>query len=106
MIPDQPATVTHAPHKPGLAVLSLLVSFSMFVAMFIGITVGVFHPWKGAVAMLILAAVPVCTFGTALALIALIWRKESKPLCQYALWTNGLLGFFSFPILCFWVIWR
>ena len=42
--------------------------------------------------------------GTGLAIISLVWRKENRTLGQYALWLNGMLAFFSFPVMVFWLL--
>lgn len=91
--------------RPVLTVLSLLIGAGMLVAMVVGMIAGLVEGWKGGVGMLILSAIPVCAVATLLALVALIWRRESKPLAQVSLWINGMLGFFAFPILVFWLIW-
>ena len=90
--------------KPVFAVLSLATGIGMAFAMAVGITGGLVHGWKGQVAMLILATIIICAGGTSLAIISLVWRKENRTLGQYALWLNGMLAFFGFPVMVFWLL--
>lgn len=91
-------------HRPVLAALSLLMGMTMSLAVLVGMIAGKAHGWKGGVGMLILTCVPWCGAATALAIISLVYRKESKAVAQYALWLNGLLGFFAFPLMVYWLI--
>lgn len=97
-------TPTKAQHPPVLTLLSWLIGVAMALAIVIGMGAGKVMHWKGAIGLLILAAVPVCTLGTGLAIASLIWRKENKRFVQGALWLNGLLAFFAFPILIYWLL--
>lgn len=87
-----------------LATLAIVIGVAMVAAIVLGIGGGIVHGWKGQVAMLILTSIPVCTLGTGLAVISLIWRKENKKLAQAALWLNGLVAFFGFPLMIYWVL--
>jgi uncharacterized membrane protein YadS len=104
MMQQAQTVVADRHHAPVLAVLSWLIGIAMVLAIIIGMSLGKVMGWKGQVGVLILSAVPVCTVGTVLAIASLIWRKEDKRVVQGALWLNGLLGFFAFPILVYWLL--
>ncbi len=87
-----------------LSGISLLIGLGMALAILAGMIGGKVHGWKGGVSMLILWSVPVCTIGTALALASLVWRSENKHLAQIALWVNGMVAFFAFPLLVYWLL--
>ena len=93
-----------AQHRPVLAALSLLIGVLMALIVLGGMIAGKAQGWKGGVGMLILACVPVCTVATAMAIISLVWRQENKSVAQYSLWLNGLLGFFAFPLMVYWLL--
>lgn len=102
---QQTEAAVAAPHQsPVLAVLSWTLGIAMVLAIIIGMSLGRVMDWKGQVGVLIISAVPVCTVGTGLAIASLIWRKEDKRVVQGAMWLNGLLGFFAFPILVYWLL--
>lgn len=92
------------PNRSILAALALLAGLGMTLAIAIGMIGGMFHPWKAQVGLLIMASIPVCTIATGLAIASLIWRKENKSLAQSALWLNGMLAFFAFPIAISWLV--
>jgi uncharacterized membrane protein YadS len=96
--------VVKARHAPVLAVLSWLLGVAMVLAILIGMALGKAMGWKGQVGLLILAGVPLCTLGTSLAIASLIWRKEDKRFAQGALWLNGLVAFFAFPLMLYWLL--
>ncbi|GEM_PF-6803907 len=98
------AAVVKPQHAPVLAVLSWMFGIAMVLAIVVGMSLGKVMGWKGQVGVLILSAVPVCTVGTGLAIASLIWRKEDKRVVQGALWLNGLVGFFAFPIMIYWLL--
>lgn len=98
------ATVAKPQHKPFLATLSWLIGIGMILTIVVGMGLGKVMGWKGQIGILILFSVPICTFGTGLAIASLIWRKEDKRVVQGALWLNGLLGFFAFPIAIYWLL--
>lgn len=88
----------------GLAALSLVIGAGMTLAILLGMVGGKVHNWKAGVGMLIMLSIPICTLGTALAIVSLIWRKENKKLAQAGLWLNGLLAFFGFPLMIYWLL--
>ncbi len=89
---------------PVFAALSLIVAVATLVTLAVGIVGGLMHGWAGQVAMLILVSIPVCTIGTALAIISLVWRHESRSLGQAGLWLNGMTAFFGVPMVVFWLL--
>ena len=98
------ATVAKPQHAPFLATLSWLVGIAMVLAIIAGMGMGKAMGWKGQIGVLILMSAPVCTLGTGLAIASLIWRREDKRVVQGALWLNGLLGLFCFPIAIYWLL--
>lgn len=91
-------------HPPVFALLSWAIGIGMLITLILGMGVGRVMGWKGQIGLLILSAVPVCTVGTGFAIASLIWRRENKHIVQGALWLNGLLAFFAFPLLCYWLL--
>ena len=100
--PETPVAKTR--HVPVLAVLSWLLGIAMVVAILVGMLLGKAMGWKGQVGLLILSGVPFCTLATGLAIASLIWRKEDKRVAQGALWFNGLVAFFAFPVMLYWLL--
>ncbi len=91
-------------HAPVLAVLSWAIGVLMVLAVLIGALSGKLGGWKGQIGVLIVAAIPVCALGTGLAVASLIWRKEDKRVVQGALWLNGMVTFFAFPAMVYWLL--
>lgn len=91
--------------KPSaLATLSLVIGAGMALAILVGMVGGEVHKWKAGVGLLIMVSIPICTLGTGLAIASLVWRKENKKLAQAGLWLNGMLAFFGFPLMIYWLL--
>lgn len=91
-------------HRSLLAGLALLIGIAMALAILVGMIGGKVHGWKPEVGLLIVISIPVCALGTGLAMASLVWRKESKHIGQAALWLNGMIAFFGFPLLIYWLL--
>ena len=89
---------------PIFATTGLIIGVAMLLAIFGGMVGGKVYGWKAEIGMLILSAIPICALGTGLAMIALVMRQESKSLAQAALWLNGMIAFFGFPLMVYWLI--
>lgn len=98
-----PTSTRH--HQPSIfSSLAIAIGVGMALAILAGMIGGKVHGWRGGVAMLILLGIPTCAVGTAMAIIALVWRKENPKLGQAALWLNGMIAFFGFPLMIYWVL--
>ena len=91
-------------HRPVFAAIGLAIGLAMFLAILGGMVGGKVHGWKAEIGMLIFLAIPICAIGTGLAMISLVMRRESKSLAQAALWLNGMITFFGFPLMVYWLI--
>lgn len=101
---DTEAADAKPEHRPVLAVLSWMIGIAVILAIIIGAISGKVMGWKGQIGFLIVMAMPICTLGTALAIASLIWRKEDKHVVQGAMWLNGMVAFFAFPAIVYWLL--
>ena len=83
----------------------VLATFSILIAAAIALTwvISLIAVWRGAPpagpGLAILLTIPLGAVGAGIAILALMFRGENKRIVQYGLWTNGLLGFFAFPLM-------
>lgn len=100
----QTNATTIVQHRPVFASTGLAIGGAMLLAILGGMVGGVIQGWKAEIGMLIFMAIPICALGTALAMISLVTRRENKTLAQTALWLNGMITFFGFPLMVYWLI--
>ena len=83
----------------------VLATFSILIAAAVALTwvISLIAVWRGVPpagsGLAILLTVPAGAVGSGIAILALMYRGENKHIVQYGLWTNGLLGFFAFPLM-------
>ena len=98
--------MTELPHKTSsvLSGLSLAIGILTLLTILVVMISGAISGARGSVATTLLMVVPTCALGTALAIIALVWRQEDKRLGTAGLWLNGLMAFLAFPVMVLWLL--